>query len=201
MYFVISTNVHSLNQPKQLFIFRRFRRLNCLNQQSQSFVTQINQLESYCQIIYTLSLSYYQHQNRSKLKYGNKREEGGKKKKKGKPDKAGDKEGEVFYDAEVTIDELVEILMDELNLPWMEPEKSSFIEIETEECQCICQNNNNLKYLNNMHNQFFSVNVGDLKTKNIYNIELAPNSYQNASIINVLTLNNSTAGTYYHVNQ
>lgn len=60
-----------------------------------------------------------------------------KKKKKGDPNKAGDKEGEVFYDAEVTIDELVEILMDELNLPWMEPEKSSFIEIETEELSSI----------------------------------------------------------------
>jgi sporulation protein YhbH len=60
-----------------------------------------------------------------------------KKKGKGKGDKAGDKEGEVFYDAEVTIDELVEILMDELNLPWMEPEKSSFIEIETEELSSI----------------------------------------------------------------
>ena len=60
-----------------------------------------------------------------------------KKKKKGNPNKAGDKEGEVFYDAEVTIDELVEILMDELNLPWMEPEKSSFIEIETEELSSI----------------------------------------------------------------
>jgi sporulation protein YhbH len=58
-------------------------------------------------------------------------------KKKGDPNKAGDEEGEVFYDAEVTIDELVEILMDELDLPWMEPEKSSFIEIETEELSSI----------------------------------------------------------------
>lgn len=61
----------------------------------------------------------------------------GKKKKKGKGDKAGDKEGDISYEAEVTIDELVDILMDELNLPWMEPNKSSFIEIEHEELSSI----------------------------------------------------------------
>lgn len=71
------------------------------------------------------------------VKNGDKFRLGKKKKKSGDPQKAGDKEGEVFYDAEVTIDELVEILMDELNLPWMEPEKSSFIEIETEDLSTI----------------------------------------------------------------
>jgi hypothetical protein len=47
--------------------------------------------------------------------------------------KAGDKEGEIAFEAEVSIDELVDILLDELNLPWMEPNKSSAIEVETEE--------------------------------------------------------------------
>lgn len=61
----------------------------------------------------------------------------GKKKAKGKGNKPGDKEGEITYEAEVTIDELVDILMDELNLPWMEPNKSSFIEIEHEELSSI----------------------------------------------------------------
>lgn len=61
----------------------------------------------------------------------------GKKKGAGKGDKPGDKEGDITYEAEVTIDELVDILMDELNLPWMEPNKSSFIEIEHEELSSI----------------------------------------------------------------
>ena len=49
----------------------------------------------------------------------------------------GDKEGEVAFEAEVSIDELVDILLKELNLPWMEPDKSSEIEIETEELSSI----------------------------------------------------------------
>jgi uncharacterized protein len=61
----------------------------------------------------------------------------GKKKAEGKGNKPGDKEGEITYEAEVTIDELVDILMDELNLPWMEPNKSSFIEIEHEELSSV----------------------------------------------------------------
>jgi len=55
------------------------------------------------------------------------------KKDKGSGDKASNEEGSVAFDAEVSIDELVDILLEELNLPWMEPNKSSAIEVETEE--------------------------------------------------------------------
>jgi uncharacterized protein len=51
--------------------------------------------------------------------------------------KAGNEEGEVVFEAEVSIDELVDILLEELNLPWMEPNKSSAIEVETEELSSI----------------------------------------------------------------
>jgi hypothetical protein len=60
----------------------------------------------------------------------------GKKKGSGKG-RAGDEEGEIVFEAEVSIDELVDILLDELNLPWMEPNKSSAIEVETEELSSI----------------------------------------------------------------
>jgi len=49
----------------------------------------------------------------------------------------GDKEGEVSFEAEVSIDEIVDILLEELNLPWMEDTKSSEIEIETEDLSSI----------------------------------------------------------------
>jgi uncharacterized protein len=61
----------------------------------------------------------------------------GKPGKPGKGDKAGDKDGDITYNAEVSIDDLVDILMDELNLPWMEPNNSSFIQIENEELSSI----------------------------------------------------------------
>jgi hypothetical protein len=51
--------------------------------------------------------------------------------------KPGDKEGEAVFDAEVTIDEIVDILLEELDLPWMEPNKSSAIEVETEDLSSI----------------------------------------------------------------
>jgi len=60
-----------------------------------------------------------------------------KKKVKGRPDKAGNEEGEVAFEAEVSIDELVDILLEELNLPWMEPNKSAAIEVETEDLSSI----------------------------------------------------------------
>ena len=60
-----------------------------------------------------------------------------KKKDSGKPDKAGKEEGEIVFEAEVSIDELVDILLEELNLPWMEPDKSSSIEVETENLSSI----------------------------------------------------------------
>jgi uncharacterized protein len=56
---------------------------------------------------------------------------------KGSGDKASDEEASVSYDAEVSINELVDILLEELNLPWMEPDKSSSIEIETEDLSSI----------------------------------------------------------------
>lgn len=52
-------------------------------------------------------------------------------------DKPGNEEGERSYDAEVSIDEIVSILLEELNLPWMEPNKSSSIITETEEISSI----------------------------------------------------------------
>lgn len=51
--------------------------------------------------------------------------------------KAGDEEGEIAYEAEVSIDELVNILLEELDLPWMEPSNSSAIEVEIEELSSI----------------------------------------------------------------
>ena len=50
---------------------------------------------------------------------------------------AGDKEGDLLFEAEVSIDELVDILLEELNLPWMEPNKSSSIEVDTEDLSSI----------------------------------------------------------------
>jgi len=58
-------------------------------------------------------------------------------KKNGEEGKAGDKEGEVIFEAEISVDELVDILLSELNLPWMEPDKSSSIEVDTEELSSI----------------------------------------------------------------
>jgi sporulation protein YhbH len=51
--------------------------------------------------------------------------------------KPSNEEGSVAFDAEVTLDELVDILLEELNLPWMEPDKSSSIEVETEELSSV----------------------------------------------------------------
>lgn len=51
--------------------------------------------------------------------------------------KAGNKEGERTFDADVTIDELVDIMLEELNLPWMEPKQTSVIEVENEEFSSI----------------------------------------------------------------
>lgn len=49
------------------------------------------------------------------------------------PGEASDEDGERLYDAEVSIDELVDILLEELNLPWMKPTSNSEVEVETEE--------------------------------------------------------------------
>lgn len=46
--------------------------------------------------------------------------------------KAGNQDGDRYYDAEVSIDEIVDIMLEELNLPWMEPKKSQEMKTETE---------------------------------------------------------------------
>lgn len=53
---------------------------------------------------------------------------------------AGNQEGEKLFGVEITIDELVDILLDELNLPWMDPKNSSEVEVETEEFSTIDKN-------------------------------------------------------------
>jgi sporulation protein YhbH len=69
-------------------------------------------------------------------KAGDKYKVGGKPKK-GKPGEPGNEDGEKVYNAEVSIDEIVEILMEELNLPWMEPKGATQIETEIEEFDSI----------------------------------------------------------------
>jgi len=61
----------------------------------------------------------------------------GKGKKKAKPGEPGNEEGERIFEAEITVDELVNILMEELNLPWMDPNNSTQIEVENEEITSI----------------------------------------------------------------
>jgi len=51
--------------------------------------------------------------------------------------KAGDKEGDVGYEAELSVDELVSMLLEELNLPWMESKESEVIEVINEEVTSI----------------------------------------------------------------
>ncbi len=53
------------------------------------------------------------------------------------PGEAGEDEGERLFEAEVTIDELVNILLEELNLPWMDPKSTTQIEVENEEFNSI----------------------------------------------------------------
>jgi sporulation protein YhbH len=47
--------------------------------------------------------------------------------------KAGNEAGEDIYQADVTIDEFVDILLEELNLPWMTPKEDSKFEVVKEE--------------------------------------------------------------------
>ena len=42
-------------------------------------------------------------------------------------------DGEILFESEITIDELVDHLIKELNLPWMDPKSTSEIEIDNEE--------------------------------------------------------------------
>jgi sporulation protein YhbH len=46
--------------------------------------------------------------------------------------KAGDQEGERIFEAEILVSELVDILLEELNLPWMDPKNNTDIEVEKE---------------------------------------------------------------------
>ena len=48
-------------------------------------------------------------------------------------DRPGNEEGERIFEAEVSLDEFVDILLEELNLPWMDPKNQSEIELDTEE--------------------------------------------------------------------
>jgi sporulation protein YhbH len=63
---------------------------------------------------------------------------------KGKPDsgkpgvgRPGDEAGPRTFDAEVSIDELVDVLLKELDLPWMEPNTGSSIAVEYEEVDSV----------------------------------------------------------------
>lgn len=49
------------------------------------------------------------------------------------PGEGGDEEGEILFESEITIDELVDHLLKDLDLPWMEQKSSSEIEIDNEE--------------------------------------------------------------------
>jgi uncharacterized protein len=57
----------------------------------------------------------------------------------GKPEPggAGNEDGDLTFEAEVTVDELVDILLEELNLPWMDPKNTTEIEVESEEFNSI----------------------------------------------------------------
>ncbi|MFA5023367.1 MAG: DUF444 family protein [Patescibacteria group bacterium] len=51
--------------------------------------------------------------------------------KQGHGDKAGDNKGEEIYEEEITIAEIIDMMLEDLNLPWLE-QKDSAIEVETE---------------------------------------------------------------------
>ena len=50
----------------------------------------------------------------------------------GQGDKAGQEEGEELYEEEVDLDEVIEMMLEDLDLPWLE-DKENAVEIETEE--------------------------------------------------------------------
>ena len=57
---------------------------------------------------------------------------GQKKKKKASGNKPGDSSEPKHYEEEITIDEMVDILIDELDLPWMRQTESTSIEVKNE---------------------------------------------------------------------
>jgi uncharacterized sporulation protein YeaH/YhbH (DUF444 family) len=54
----------------------------------------------------------------------------GGKKKPGKGNKPGEETEEHIYEEEISIDEMVDILLKELNLPWLAPTQNKVVEIE-----------------------------------------------------------------------
>jgi sporulation protein YhbH len=61
----------------------------------------------------------------------------GGKKKPGKGNKPGTETEEHVYEEEISIDEMVDILLKELNLPWLAPTQNKVVEIENEEFSSI----------------------------------------------------------------
>lgn len=55
----------------------------------------------------------------------------------GSPGEPSNEEGERLFEAEISIDEMVAILLEELNLPWMDPKSTTQIEIENDEFNSI----------------------------------------------------------------
>lgn len=51
--------------------------------------------------------------------------------------KPGQEDGERIFEAEVSVDELVNILLEELNLPWMDPTNTTRVAVENEEISSI----------------------------------------------------------------
>lgn len=67
----------------------------------------------------------------SDIQKGGKYSKGNKKKGKGKPDKAGNQQGEEFYEVEVTLEELTEYLFKDLNLPDLDKKQMKEIMSQT----------------------------------------------------------------------
>jgi len=50
---------------------------------------------------------------------------------------AGNEDGERIFEAEITVDELVNIMLDELDLPWIDPKNNTQVEITNDEVNSI----------------------------------------------------------------
>ena len=51
--------------------------------------------------------------------------------------KPGDKSADMIFEAEISVDELVDVMLEELNLPWMKPNNSSVISTKKQELTSI----------------------------------------------------------------
>tara|TARA_A100001011_G_scaffold342872_1_gene376761 strand:- start:9618 stop:10799 length:1182 start_codon:yes stop_codon:yes gene_type:complete len=104
----------------------------------------------------------------------------GKKPSKSKPNGPGNEKAERFFEAEITVDELVDILLDELDLPWMEPKSASAVEVESEELSSIekkgIRPNIDLKRTL-IENLKRNAMAGDAKISNIVNEDLRYKSW------------------------